>query len=180
MRLSDFPPNVRLEIEAAVTDAYTGEDGAVLPHGEAAARFDHFLTDAVQAQRSWAPQLLDAFRRDGSARFAHEVWKNSDFFRYRHGDKTRTRTTKRGRRRVNEQTGGLEWVQEALFGWDALALKNAIADAARQIDEHRANIAMYRHLLDLLEETGTETVRDGLAAAGMSLEEYLASQEDAA
>lgn len=173
MKLADFSPEERLEIETAVVDAYTGPGGEVLTHIEAAERFESFLIDAVQAHRPWAQRLLDGFRHDGAARFAHDTWKHSKFFRFRHGEKSRTRTTKRGRQRVNEDTGQYEWIQDELFGWDAIALKNAIADAARQIDEHRANIAMYRHLLDLLEQTGATTVREGLQAVGMALEEYL-------
>lgn len=172
MRLSDFAPEERIEIEAAVTDAYTAGDGSVLPHAEAAKQFDQFLADAVQAHKPWAERLLDAFRRDGAARFAKETWKNSGFFQFRHGEKSRTRTVKRGHQVIDDE-GRRAWVQDELFGWDVHALKDAIADAARQIDEHRANIAMYRHLLDLLEETGEATVHDGLAALGKSLEEYL-------
>lgn len=171
----DLPPQVRAEIDSAVHDAYVGEDGSIRTHAEASELFDKFIVDAIQAHRQWPGILLDAWRAEGRRRFVRDRWKYSEIFRWFHKGKQRQRTERRGARHVDDD-GGQRWVQESLFGWDIDKLKDAIVHCVGRIEEERANIAMYRALIDLLEETGSTTVQAGLKAKGTTLEEFLAEK----
>lgn len=167
----------RAQVEAAVHDAYVDNEGGIRSHNEADALFDRYIADAVQAHRKWAGVLLDGWRDDGRRAFLRDRWRElAGRFGYLHKGRTRSRTMRRGTR-VRHEDGAQRWVQEALIEWTADQLEAAIKDCAARIDEERANIAMYRALLELLKESGEPTVRLALEAKGVSLEEYLASKD---
>lgn len=168
-------PEEKAEVDSAIIDAYT-ENGAVLPRSEAVERFDGFVADAVQAHRPWAALLLDEWRRAGETAFIAERWKKlGGQFRLTANGRTRQRPMVRGTRKPDD-VGVERWVQESLLSWTAEQLERAIVEAARRIEEERANIAAYRTLLDLLRETGRPTVAAALDAVGRSLDEFLAER----
>lgn len=168
-------PEERVEVEAAVHDAFVRDDDGIRTLMEADAEFDRYVTDAVQAHRPWAALLLDAWRDEGRRAFLKDRWKNSDVFALTYRGKLRRRQKNRGTQ-VRDAEGRQGWVQAPLEFWTADQLRRAISESARRIEEERANIAMYRALLDLLEQTGQATVENGLQIVGMTLQEYLAQQ----
>lgn len=175
-----FGGEERAQIDAMVHDAYIREDGSVRTNAEATQEFDRMIADAVQAHREWAGALMDDWRYAGMKRFIHERWKVLEGrFGFAHRGRTRERTLRRGTLRRDEQTGREVWVQDTLLDFTTAALERAIAQCVSRIDEERANIAMYRALLDLLETTQETTVRAALDKADVSLEEYLASRSAA-
>lgn len=171
-------PEKRAEVYAAIHDAYVREDGTIRPHAEADEIFDSFVADAVQAHRSWAGLLLDEWRDNGRRAFLRDRWRNEETFNLIHKGRKRRRTERRGTQTRN--TDGLKnWVQMSLLLWTADQLHAAIRECGARIEEERANIAMYRALIELIEETGQYTVQAALDAKGKSLEEYLAERDAA-
>lgn len=172
-----FGKTERVEVDAMVHDAYVRQDGSIRTNAEAADIFDRFISDAVQAHRGWAGELLDSWRYDGMKRFIHGRWRDLEGrFGFTHKGSRRERSLRRGTRERDPESGREVWIQDSLLDFTAERLERAIAEGVRRIDEERANIAMYRALLDLLEITSESTVRGALKKAGTSLEEYLANK----
>lgn len=163
----------RAEVDAAVHDAYTTEDGDVRGHAEAMEEFGRAIADAVQAHRRWPEVLLDAWREEGQRAFLRSRWKDAKVFGLIHKGRKRTRAERRGVLARSDE-GRQEWRQVSLIDWTADQLQQAIRDCAKRIEEERANVAMYRALLELLTETGQFTVRAALEIRKVSLEDYLA------
>jgi hypothetical protein len=174
MKMSDFTPEEQAEIVSAVHDASVDPDGDVRPLEDARIEFDRYMASAVQAHRAWAAKLLDGWRVDGERAFIKHVRK-SDAFRFAHQGKIRRRSLRRGTR-TRDESGQPVWVQTEILTWTAAQLENAIKESVRRIDEERANIAMYRALLDLLEETGAVFVNAALEQRDQTLEEFLAER----
>ncbi len=168
-------PEERAEVHAAIHDAYMREDGTIRPHVEADEIFDGFVADAVQAHRTWAGLLLDEWRDNGRRAFLRDQWRNEEIFNFIHKGRKRRRTERRGTR-VRHPDGHTVWIQESLFSWTVDQLHAAIRECGARIEEERANIAMYRALIELIEETGQHTVRTALEVRGMSLEDYLSER----
>jgi len=171
---NDLPAGDRAEIDAAIVAAYEADDGSTRTHAEAREIFDKFVASAVQAHRTWAGILLDWWRVEGETRFLRDRLK-APTFALLHNGRKRKRSVHRGTQ-VRDDTGKATWVQPSLLTFDAEQLKNAISQSVRRIEEERANIHMYRALLDLLEETGAALVGDALGQRGQSLEEFLADR----
>lgn len=175
--MEGLTPGERMEVDAAVHDAYVADDGTIRSHAEAAEVFDHLLIDATQAHRRWAGMLMDAWRYAGMKQYIRNRWKELEGrFDFSHKGRTRSRTMRRGTRVRDSETGREWWIQDDLFDFTASRLERAIAECTRRIEEERANIALYRALLDLLEVTGCATVRAALGKTGQTLEEYLAGK----
>lgn len=173
----DLTPAQRIEVEAAIRDAYVAADGSTRSHAEAVEIFDRILMDAVQAQRTWPGILLDSWRMAGMRNYIKAHWKELDGrYGFTHKGRSRTRTIRRGRLVRDQETGREVWIQDALYDFTAMDLRRSIAQAQGRIDEERANIATWRALLDLLEVTGCVTVRAALEQVGKTLEEYLAGR----
>lgn len=172
MRFNQFSREERAEIDALIHEAYTDPDGGVRTHADAAAAFDRLLTTAVQAHREWAGMLLDDWRFEGMKKFIAERYKHSELFTFTRRERQVTRTVKRGRVKVDNE-GKRSWHQEPLPGWTRRDLLDAIRAEERAIADRQANIAMYRALVDLLDETETDTVAEGLAAIGLTMERFL-------
>ena len=176
----ELTPAQRIEVEAAIRDAYIADDGSTRSHSEAAEVFDHILTDAIQALRTWPGVLLDSWRAVGMKKFIRDRWKELDgHYGFTHKGRFRERTIRRGRLIRDGDTGRTKWVQDPLYDFTASDLRRSIAEAQGRIDEERANIATWRALLDLLEVTGCSTVRAALDQVGKTLEEYLAGRSAA-
>lgn len=172
MKFSDLSPEERAEVDALVHEAYTRADGSIRTHAEAVAEFDRSVAQAGQAQREWAGILLDDWRYAGMRTFLHDRWKNSAMFEFVHRGRARRRTVKRGARQVDDS--GKPWyTQIPLWDWTADQLREAIADAARQVAEHQANIALYRDMLNLIEQTEAFTFADALEAVGKTWDQFL-------
>lgn len=179
MRFGDLTREERAEVDALVHEAYTAADGTTRTHAEAMAQFDRLLASAVQARREWTGVLLDDWREAGMRRFLRDRWKHAEVFTFAHRGRVRSRTVRRGAFRPDAD-GRVRSTQLALWEWSAEDLRSAIADAARQVAEHQANIALYRDMLGLLDSTGAPTVTAALAERGQSWDEWLASREERA
>ncbi len=175
MKFADLSPEERAEVDALVHDAYVQADGEVRTHTEAADEFATSLTSAVQDHRDWAGILLDDWRDRGMRAFLQDRWKHAEIFGWIHRGKHRSRTERRGTKRVAND-GTHTWVQESLLDWTPDQLRAAIRECRNRIAEEQANIAMYEALLELLRETETYRVRDALDLKGKSLEQYLAER----
>lgn len=175
MKMSDFTPEDQAEIAKAVLEASADDGGGTPSVEEARERFDGFLVDAIQAHRGWAAVLLDGFRVDGERAFIKHVQK-SEAFRFQHEGKQRKRSLRRGTRRQDDE-GKRTWVQDSLLSFTAAQLDQAIRECTNRIDEERANIAMYRGLIGLLNQTSAMFVGDALAQVGKSLEEFLSEDK---
>lgn len=178
MKFSDLSPEERAEVDALVHEAYTRPDGSYRNHTEAFAEFDRSISHAGQAHREWAGMLLDEWRYSGMRKFLQDRWTNSEMFKFDHRGRTRTRTVKRGARQVSDE-GKVSWYAPPLWEWTADQLRDAIADAARQVAEHQANIALYRDMLGLIEQTEKFTFAEALDAIGKTWDEWLAERKAA-
>lgn len=172
----------RAELDAAVTAAYVRADGSVRSHGEAIVRFlDVILPDAIQAHRRWAGLVHDEATRRGVRSLIQGRWKSmAGVFHGVIRGKSKVRPMRRGVERVDTSTGDRTWTQMEIVYDTAEDLQRKIAEAARNIEEQRSNITFFRRLLDLLERTGEPTVERGLATVGLTLDEYLAADEQVA
>ncbi len=179
MKFSDLSPEERAEVDALVHEAYTAPDGSYRSHADAAEVFGSLITQAVQAHRDWAGILLDSWREAGARAFVQDRWKKAEIFKFWHRGKTKRRTVRRGVRRV-DKSGVASYTQIPLWEWSADDLRNAIADAARQVAEHQANLALYRDMLSLIEQTETFTFGDALEASDKTWDEFLAERNEAA
>lgn len=172
MNFNQFSREERAEIDSLIHEAYTDEDGETRTHAEAAQAFDLLIADAVQAHREWAGMLLDEWRHEGMKRFISNRYKHSELFTFIRKERQVTRTVKRGRMQVDDE-GRKSWHQEELTIWARDDLLAAIRSEEAAVADRQTNIAMYRALVDLLDETGTFTVADGLTAIGQTMEDFL-------
>ena len=170
----------RAEYDAAVSAAYRA-DGDTRTHADALVKFrEEILPDAVRAHRRWAHIVLDAAQEYGLRAMLQGRWKAlGGVFHGQVDGRKKVRPARRGVAQVDPETGVKEWTQAELIFDTADDLQRKIAEAARRIREERDNIVMLRRLLDLLEKTGAGTVERGLAAVGMTLDEYLSQDEQA-
>lgn len=175
MKFSDLSLEERAEVDAFVHEAYTRPDGSTRTHAEALPLFDHLIMSAVQAQREWPGMLLDDWRYAGMREFIKDRWKHSELFKFEHRGKIRSRTVRRGAQQIDDE-GKASWSQPELWDFTADQLRSAIADAARQVGEHQANIALYRDLLGLIETYEAFTVAEALDRAGKTWDEFLAER----
>jgi hypothetical protein len=177
MSLSDLTSDEIAELDDAVLAAYRPQPGVQRTHSEAAADFlTRILPDAVQAHRRWADAVQSEALERGLRNMLQERWKaRGGKFVAPVAGRDRVRDRTRGKQVVDAQTGLKSWTQMELDYDSAEDLQDKIADAVRDIDENRANIAIFRKLLDLIESTGAPTVAAALAAVGETLEGYLAS-----
>ncbi|MDO5535358.1 MAG: hypothetical protein Q4F65_11995 [Propionibacteriaceae bacterium] len=172
---NQFSREERAEIDALIHEAYTDENGETRTHVEAAEEFDRLLTSAVQAHREWAGMLLDDWRYEGMKKFIGDRYKHSELFTFTRRDRQVTRTVKRGRVKVDDE-GVKSWHQEPLPGWTRRDLMAAIRAEEGAIADRQANIAMYRALVDLLDDTGAHTVAEALDMRSITLEQYLSER----
>lgn len=178
MKFSDLSPEERAEVDALVHEAYTRPDGSIRTHPEAVAEFDRFVAQAGQAQREWAGMLLDDWRYSGMRAFLKDRWTNSAMFEFEHRGRARRRKVKRGARQVSDE-GKVSWYAPPLWEWTAEQLRDAIAHAARDVAEHQANIALYRDMIGLIEQTEKFTFAEALDAIGKTWDEWLAERKAA-
>lgn len=169
------------ELDDAVHEAYRPTPGVQRTHAEAAADFlQRILPDAEQAHRRWAWAVRAEAMDRGLRALLQDRWKSrGGKFTATVAGKEKVRDRTRGKVIVDPETGVRSWTQMELDFDTATDLRDKIADAVRDIDENRANISIFRRLLDLVESTGAETVADALAAIGVTLEEYLAAEQSA-
>jgi hypothetical protein len=172
MKFANLSPEERAEVDALIHEAYIDGANGYRSHAAALVEFDRLLAGAVQAQRAWAGLLLDDWREAGMRSFLQDRWKHSALFEFEHHGRRRTRTVNRGVRRP-DSVGRLASTQLPLWEWTADDLRAAIADASRQVAEHQANIALYRDMLTLLEQTGAATFSAALTTAGHSWDDWL-------
>lgn len=172
---SKFSPEERAEIDSLIHEAYTDEAGETRTHAEAAEAFDSLLADAVQAHREWAGMLLDSWRWSGMKSFIADRYKQSEIFDFTRRERQISRTVKRGMQHVADD-GSTRWTQEPLPAWTRHTLIAAIRAEAAAIAERQTNIAMYRALVDLLDETGAVTVAEALTTCGQDLSEFLSGR----
>jgi hypothetical protein len=173
VKFSDLSPEERGEIDTLVHDSYVEPGGRVRTHAEAHGYFSMLVSQAVQAHRDWAEQLLDQWREDGERAFMQSRWKSlRSYFEFQQEGKKRTRTVNRGILRTGDD-GGAHYVQDAL--WDATAdeLRQMIKEARMQIAEHQANIALYQDMLDLIQVHEVFTFREALEAESLTWGEFL-------
>lgn len=169
---NQFSNEERAEIDALIHESYTDENGETRSHAEAAEVFDSLIAQAVQAHREWAGVLLDSWRWAGMKSFIAERYKHSDIFEFTRRDRQVSRTVKRGTKRVNDE-GESRWVQDPMLSWDRDDLLAAIRQEEAAIADRQVNLAMYRALVELLDETGATTIREALADRGQELADFL-------
>jgi hypothetical protein len=179
--VTDLTPQERVEYDAAVTAAYR-TDGETRTHAEALVRFrEEILPDAVQAHRRWAHVAMDEALELGLRMTLKGRWKAlGGVFHGQVNGRKKTRAARRGVAQVDPESGAKQWTQLELMFDAADDLRRKIAEAVRRMREEQDNIVMFRRLLDLLEQTGASTVERGLSAVGMSLDEYLSQDDQAA
>lgn len=162
----------RAEVDALIHEAYANPDGTARPHSDAVVEFDRLLMDAMHAHREWPHLLLDEWRHAGMKAFIADRYKHSELFEFTHRKKAVQRTAHRGTRRVDDE-GRASWVQEQFVTFTRAQLIAAIADEQRAIADRQTNIAMYRALVDLLDETDAYTVAEALEQRGQTISEFL-------
>ena len=170
------------ELDDAVREAYQPTPGVQRTHAEAAADFlGRILPDAEQAHRRWASAVRAEATERGLRSLLQDRWKaRGGKFTATVAGRQKVRDRVRGKVVVDEATGVRSWTQMQLDLDGASDLRDKIADAVRNIDENRANISIFRRLLDLVEATQADSVGAALAARGTSLDEYLHAQERSA
>lgn len=180
MQFSKMGEDERAEIIASVESAYRADNGTIRSHRAALVEFDQILDDAEQARRPWVHDLRDQWMRDGMRSFLQSQWKAhaGSYVVLDQRGRAHSRDVVRGAKVVDESTGRVEQSSIQLEMWSRDDLLNAISHAGRQIEENRLNLGQYRRLLDLLEQTATNTVGEALELRGLSLEDFL--NEDAA
>lgn len=170
----------RAEIDRAIRCSYERNDGTVRTVTEATQEFLSWLASATQAHREYADVLRSEWEHSGAEKFVKERWKALSTVHFKRADgSTAARPGNRGVLRTGND-GRATWVQPSMLLWGAEDLRQGIADAARSIDQARVTIANYRYLLALLDRTGCTLVHEALDAIGMSLDEYLATNDFAA
>lgn len=176
MKFSQLSPEERVEVDSLVHDAYTDpETGDVLTHTEALERFGAYMSQAEQARRDWTALLRDDWIDAGMRAFLKDRYKHARIFEFHHQGRPKSRTERRGTRRVDDE-GNKSWVQQTLIDWTPDQLRAAIRECHSRVAEEQANIAMYQALLELCQETQRYTVRDALEVRGTTLEAYLDEQ----
>lgn len=167
----------RVEVEQLVVSAYIDtETGETRPTREAKAEFVLSVESARQAGRTWAEALSEEWMANGAGHFAASLWKRRDAFTATARGVQRTRALNRGKK-VRRENGTQVDVQESLLTWTVHDLKEAIVAEAMRSNEARINMDIYAKLVRLCEQTGLEPVDAALDAIGMTLDEYLASDE---
>lgn len=172
-KFADLPVEVRAEIDAKVHDAYLNADGTTRSHTEAQDEFARILSG--QEHQPWVQMLLNGWRQIGMAEFMKDRWKHSAMFEFTHRGKPHRRSVNRGARQIGAE-GKVSWTQSPLWEWTADQLRDAIAHATQQVAEHQANIALYRDMLTLIEQTETFTFPDALKVNGKTWEQFLSER----
>lgn len=165
------------EVDKAIHDAYVAPDGQVRNHADALEAFEPILADAIQAHRGWAMDLEREFLRRGMRTWLIGRRKNSKFFEFVDRGRKKKRSVNRGVVRSDDE-GVARWTQLELWSWTADDLHAAIAQASRNIEENRANISLYRDMIDLLDQTEAFTFEQALGVVGLTWGQWLASRED--
>lgn len=173
-------PEERAEVEAAVVGSYVDpETGETRSTSAAKAEFVEYVREAQRLSREWANILLDEWAERGAGNFAVELWKRRDAFTTTVQGVQRTRSLNRGKK-VRADDGRTYDTQASLLDWSLPDLKDGLIAEAMRAREARINLETYAALIRLMEAHGDAThVSDALTAVGMSLEEYLASQDAA-
>lgn len=173
-------PEERAEVESLVVAAYVDQEtGETRPTREAKAEFVAAVESASQAGRTWADIMAEDWMTTGAGNFAAALWKRRDAFTATATGVQRTRALHRGKK-VRRDDGSRVDVQESLLSWSVADLKDAIVAEVMRTKEARFNLETYAKLVRLCEETGIEPVDEALASLGLTLEEYLAQDEQAA
>lgn len=168
----------RSEVQSAVVDAYTDENGSTRSHKEAGDRFIQFVHDARQAQRQWADLLWEEWAEGAARNFAKGQWSRRDGFAATVHGKVREKRLNRGVRRSDGE-GRVRWTTDSVLTWTLAEIDQNILDEVQRRSEAQYNLGWMGPVRRLMSQSGAETVRGALDAIGMTLEEYLA-QEDAA
>lgn len=171
-------PNERAEVESGVVSSYIDpQTGETRTTRAAKAEFVEFVREAQAAGREWADIMLAEWAEAGAGNFAAKLWKRRDAFTTTVRGAQRSRSLYRGKR-VRSESGDAEDVQASLLDWSAEDLRAGIVAEAMRAKEARINLDTYAALLRLLESTAADLVSDGLACVGMSLDEYLATDDE--
>lgn len=164
------------EFDALVLSCYGDNRDGRITHQNALIVFMAGLDDATQAQRPWVDVVEDQARREGLM----EILKARDSAlkgRYVYIDKVSGKRHRRdnvvGTSVPDAETGVEKFTQMELIDLTEIQLRKKIDEAASNVRENRANIAIARKCLEVIAETGAATAREGLH--GQSLEEYLAA-----
>lgn len=159
-------PNERAEVESGVVSSYIDpQTGETRTTRAAKAEFVEFVREAQAAGREWADIMLAEWAEAGAGNFAAKLWKRRDAFTTTVRGAQRSRSLYRGKR-IRSESG------------DAEDLRAGIVAEAMRAKEARINLDTYAALLRLLESTDADLVSDGLACVGMSLDEYLATDDE--
>lgn len=170
-------PDERAEVEALVVASYVDtETGETRPTRQAKAEFVASVESARQAGRVWADAMAEDWIATGAGNFAAGLWKRRDAFTTTVKGEQRSRSLHRGKKSVAADGARVD-VQESLLSWSVEDLKEAIVAEAMRQKEARINLDTYAKLIRLCQDTGIEPVDAALAAIGMSLDEYLATDD---
>lgn len=173
MTRSILSPEERAEYDALLRDA-AYDNGRLVRTAQYADRANRLLIDAVKAGRRWAEFELERALHDGL---------RSEVRRYVRRINQTTVTDLTGTKsrpsvysvREDQPTGGVAWQPKLLSEFSLADLDALITASEAQLSAYVANRNAARHLRDKLISTGASTVRDALAALGMSLEQALAA-----
>lgn len=173
-------PDERAEVEAGVVAAFIDtETGATRPTSEAKAEFAEFVRSGQRANRAWADIMIESFVDVGAGNFAANLWKRRDAFTTTVKGVQRTRSLNRGKKAVAEDGKRVD-VQASLLDWSLQDLKDGLIAEVTRRREAQINIDTYAALIRLCEAAECEPVAEALARIGMTLDEYLASADQAA
>ena len=172
-------PDERAEVEGLVVAAFVDmETGETRSTRDAKTEFLASFESARMAGRVWADAMADEWTANGAGTFAANLWKRRDTFTTTVKGVQRTRSLHRGKKARRDDGSSVD-VQASLLDWSVDDLKEAIVAEVMRAQEADVNVGTYRKLIRLCQESGVEPVEAALLAIGMSLDEYLAS-EDAA
>lgn len=170
-------PEERTEVERLVVASYVDmETGETRPTRDAKTLFWSEVEQAQRVGRLWADALVEEWAVRGAGNFAAELWKRRDAFTTSIRGEQRSRSLNRGKKVRLEDGTSLD-VQASLLSWSVDDLKEAIVAEAMRAKEARINLDTYAKLVRLCNKADVDLVSDALASIGMSLDEYLATED---
>lgn len=162
----------RAELDELLFEATHDVSGNQRPTAEFGYELQSLLSDADRAARPWAEWVIDSANLRGFTAICKGFLKQKTFIHTSFGDRIVTKSAFIGVKR--NDTSGDPFDQQVL--WEDLSrddLQHVVRLAAKHATAARDRIAIGRLLLELLDQTGLDSVSAALAMTHKTLDEFL-------
>lgn len=163
----------RAEYDALVFEAGFDEHGKRRPSYEMGDRFHELLTDAIQAQRTWAKWVMDEDARAGHIRRFKSWDRTRHPVQTRDGERVVRLSGVQALRMRDPETQAMFWQDTSLEDMTEDDLSSVIEGMNSKMAPLMYNRETARSLRTLVQESEAATVGDALLAIGLTIDEYL-------